>query len=244
MRLSTRRSLVAACAMALALGAGAARADDSRRVATIDMVGQASVSAAPDMAMVQSGVVSDAETAGEAMTANTAAMSAVVARIKDAGIEGRDIQTSGFSVSPRYRRLKDTEPGDYRSEIIGYRVSNNVSVRVRDLANLGALLDAMVRDGANQVGGISFIVSDADSLKDEARKAAMADAMRKAKLYAEAAGVKLGRVLSINEQDFGGPRPQMMMARAEMAADGAPAPIEAGETSLQVRVNVTWELDQ
>jgi hypothetical protein len=207
-------------------------------------VGQASVSAAPDMAMVQSGVVSDAATAGEAMTANTAAMSAVVARIKDAGIEGRDIQTSGFSVSPRYRRLKDGDDGDFRSEIVGYRVSNNVSVRVRDLANLGALLDAMVRDGANQIGGISFIVSDAETLKDKARKAAMADAVRKAELYAEAAGVKLGRVLSINEQDFGGPRPQMMMARADMAMEGAPAPIEAGETSLQVRVNVTWELDQ
>ncbi|WP_029059020.1 SIMPL domain-containing protein [Stappia stellulata] len=244
MRVSPTRSLVTACAAALFLTVGAASAQETPRTATIDMVGQASVSAAPDMAMVQSGVVSDAETAGEAMTANTAAMSAVVARIKAAGIESRDIQTSGFSVSPRYRRLKTTEPDEYRSEVFGYRVTNNVTVRVRELANLGALLDAMVRDGANQIGGISFIVSDADSLKDEARKAAMADAMRKAKLYAEAAGVELGRVLSINEQDFGGPRPQMMMARAEMAADGAPAPVEAGETSLQVRINVTWELAQ
>ncbi|SDU27891.1 SIMPL domain-containing protein [Stappia sp. ES.058] len=244
MRISNTRSLVTACTVALVLAATAARAQEAPRTATIDMVGQASVSAAPDMAMVQSGVVSDAETAGDAMTANTAAMSAVVARIKAAGIEPRDIQTSGFSVSPRYRRLKSTGPDEYRSEVFGYRVTNNVTVRVRELANLGALLDAMVRDGANQIGGISFVVSDADSLKDAARKAAMTDAMRKAKLYADAAGVELGRVLSINEQDFGGPRPQMMMARAEMVSDSAPAPVEAGETSLQVRVNVTWELAQ
>lgn len=102
----------------------------------------------------------------------------------------------------------------------------------------------MVRDGANQIGGISFVVSDADSLKDAARKAAMTDAMRKAKLYADAAGVELGGCFRSTKQDFGGPRPQMMMARAEMVSDSAPAPVEAGETSLQVRVNVTWELAQ
>lgn len=231
-------------AIALTATAMPARAD-TPRVATMDMVGTGTVTATPDMAIVTSGVVSDAETAGQALTANTEAMTAVIARIKDSGIEGRDIQTSGFSVQPRYRQVKNGSYDEYRTEIVGYRVSNNVSVRVRDLARLGTLLDAMVRDGANEIGGVNFIVSDADKLKDTARKEAVADAVRKARIYAEAAGIKLGRVLSITEQDYS-PRPVMMMARAEMAKmDGAaPAPIEAGEASLDVRVNITWELQQ
>jgi uncharacterized protein len=232
-------------AVALAATTLPARAE-TPRIATIDMIGTGTVTAAPDMAILTSGVVSDAETAGDAMSANTTAMSAVIARIKESGIEQRDIQTSGFSVQPRYRQIKSgsLDTTEYRSEIIGYRVSNNVSVRVRDLAKLGGLLDTMVRDGANQVGGVSFIVSDADKLKDKARKEATADAIRKAEIYAEAAGIKLGRVLSISEQDYS-PRPVMMMARAEMKMDGAaPAPIEAGETSLDVRVNITWEIAQ
>ncbi|WP_417768118.1 SIMPL domain-containing protein [Stappia sp.] len=232
-------------AVALAATTLPARAE-TPRVATIDMVGTGTVTAAPDMAILTSGVVSDADTAGDAMSANTAAMSAVIGRIKDSGIEERDIQTSGFSVQPRYRQVKSgsLDNGEYRSEIVGYRVTNNVSVRVRDLAKLGGLLDTMVRDGANQVGGVNFIVSDADKLKDEARKEATADAIRKAKIYAEPAGIKLGRVLSISEQDYS-PRPMMMMARAEMKMDGAaPAPIEAGETALDVRVNISWEIAQ
>ncbi|WP_283776479.1 SIMPL domain-containing protein [Stappia sp. WLB 29] len=231
-------------ALALAAATLPARAEETPRIATIDMVGTGVVTAAPDMAMITSGVVSDADTAAEALAANTEAMSAVIARIKEAGIEQRDIQTSGFSVQPRYRQVKSSTPEEYRSEVFGYRVSNNVSVRVRDLAKLGGLIDVMVRDGANQVGGVAFIVSEEDKLKDGARKEAMADAIRKAEIYAEAAGVKLGRVLSINEQDFGGPRPMMMMARAEAKMDAAPAPMEAGESSLEVRVNVTWELVQ
>ena len=232
-------------ALPLALSATGPALAEEPRVATIDISGDGSVTAAPDMAMVSSGVVSDADTAAEAMTANSTAMAEVVARIKEAGIEARDIQTSGFNVSPRYARVKSSDPQEYRQELVGYPVSNSVNVRVRDLSKLGGLLDVMVRDGANQIGGVNFIVSEAGKLKDEARKEAMADAMRKAKLYAEAAGVELGRVLSINEQDHG-PRPVMMMARAEFkgADAAAPAPIEAGESELSIRVNVSWELKQ
>lgn len=237
------RAAAAALALCLAAPAGPARADETPRVATLDMVGQGSVTAVPDMALVTSGVVSDADTASAAMTANSTAMAAVVARVKEAGIEPRDIQTSGFSVQPRYAQVKHQSRDEYRQELVGYRVTNSVTVRVRDLARLGGLLDAMVRDGANDVSGVTFLVSDADRLRDEARKAAIADAIRKARLYAEAAGVQLGRVLSISEQDMG-PRPVMMMARAEFKAmDSAPpAPIEAGESTLDIRVNVTWEL--
>lgn len=244
----TRHSIaprLAIFAAAAALAISPALAADEPRIATIDMVGQGSVRATPDMAMVSSGVVSDAKTAAEAMTANSKAMTAVIDRIKEAGIEARDIQTSGFNVSPRYSQVKSKTREEYHQEMIGYRVSNSVSVRVRDLSKLGTLLDVMVRDGANQIGGISFMVSGADKLKDAARKEAMEDAIRKARIYAEASGAKLGRVLSINEQDYS-PRPVMMMARAEMkmADGGAPAPIEAGESELEIRVNVSFELNQ
>lgn len=242
--LPTAARLAFVGALALAAATLPVRAEETPRIATIDMVGTGVVSAAPDMAVITSGVVSDADTAAEALAANTEAMTTVIARIKEAGIEDRDIQTSGFSVQPRYRQIKSASYEDYRSEVVGYRVSNNVGVRVRDLAKLGGLIDVMVRDGANQIGGVTFIVSEEGKLKDSARKEAMADAIRKAEIYAEAAGVKLGRVLSVNEQDFGGPRPMMMMARSEAKMDAAPAPMEAGESSLEVRVNVTWELVQ
>lgn len=241
----SNRFHTAALALALSamLAVPAARAEEPR-IATIDMTGRGTVTAAPDLAWVSSGVVSDAKTAAEALTANNAAMTAVIERIKSAGIEGRDIQTNGFSVMPRYKRVDPKSNQQDYNTVIGYRVSNGVRVRVRQLDGLGKLLDAMVRDGANRIDGIAFEVSNAEELKDEARKAAMADAMRKAKLYAEAAGVSLDRVLSINEQDFG-PRPKMMMARAEMAMPAAgAAPIEAGEETLEVRVNVTWQLSQ
>ena len=232
----------ALCALAL-LGAQSvpARAQQEPRVANLDMVGRGTVTAAPDMATVTSGVVTDRDTAAEAMAANSEAMTAIVDAIKAAGIEPRDIQTSGFSVAPRYAGY-DSSSGNNAARIIGYRVTNNVTVKVRDLTGLGTLLDAMVGTGANAVGGIGFIVSEAETLKDEARRAAMADARRKAELYAEAAGVQLGRILSISEQV--GYQPKAMMVRNFAAAEAASAPVEAGEESLEVQVNVTWELQQ
>ena len=236
-------TLVAALMLSITVPAAA----ETPRVATIDMSGTGSTAAAPDMAMVQSGVVTIAETAAEALSANTAAMTDIVARIRESGVEPRDIQTSGFSVSPQYRRIKPndhSDHSDHSTEIVAYRVSNTVHVRIRDLERLGTLLDAIVRDGANSIDGLSFAVSDAETRKDNARKAAIADAMRKAQLYAEATGVELGRVLSIREQSHG-PRPKMMMmARAEMADAAAPVPVEAGEATLQVNVDVTWEIEQ
>lgn len=212
------------------------------RIATIDITGQGSVTATPDEAVVSSGVVTDADTAAAALAANSAAMTEMIAAVKAAGIEARHIQTSGFSVQPRYVRVKpDTE--EETLKIAGYRVSNSVTVRITDLDKLGTLLDTMVQDGANQVNGISFLVSEADKLRDEARKAAMTDAIRKATLYADAAGVKLGRILSISEQ-WNSPRPQVFAtARAEKAFDAAP-PVEVGEETLDVQVNVSWEIQQ
>lgn len=210
--------------------------------ATISLTGSGQVSAAPDMAMVTSGVISQADSARDALTANTRSMSSLIAAIKSAGIEARDIQTAGFSVSPRYAQQKVRENQWESPKIVGYQVNNGVSVRVRDLSKLGRLLDAMVSEGANNINGISFLVSDADTRRDEARTAAVADVRRKAELYAEAAGVGLGKILSITENSHGRP-PQPMMMEARKAMDVS-VPIETGEETIGVEVNITWEIDQ
>ncbi len=221
-------------------------ASDEDKTATMKLSGYGEVTATPDMAMVTSGVVSQADTARDALTANTKAMTALIDQIKKAGIEPRDIQTSGFSISPRYAQKRIPNGRDWEEErkIIGYQVNNGVTVRVRDLKGLGALLDAMVSEGANRIGGINFIVSDANKRLDEARVAAVEDVRAKAELYAKAAGVKLGRILSISENS-GGMRPQpMLMTRSKMMAEAAPVPVEAGEETLSSEVTITWELEQ
>ena len=236
---ATAAMLVAAlCAFATP-----ASAQSQDKIATMSLTGTGEVTATPDMAVVTSGVVSQAKTAREALTANTDAMTGLIAEIKSAGIEARDIQTNGFSISPRYAERRDSN-GNWLEDrkIVGYQVNNGVVVRVRDLSRLGALLDAMVTKGANNIGGINFIVSDADKRRDEARTAAVADVKRKAELYAKAAGVRLGRILSIDEGNVSRPQPVMMM-RA-MKEDAAAVPVEAGEETLSVNVTITWQLEQ
>lgn len=231
--------IVPALAAALFAAALSTPAVAHDKPATISISGTGTTTAVPDQAHVTSRVVILAKTAAEALSGNTAALTKVIAEIKSAGIEDKDIQTSGFAVNPRYADNK----GQYSENptIIGYEVSNGVAIRVRELDKLGALLDAMVRSGANSIGGISFIVSKADSLRDEARKKAVENAKRKATLYAEAAGVSLGRILSINEAGAAAPRRFAMRAEA-VAMSPAPAPIAAGEETLSAGVTIVWEL--
>jgi uncharacterized protein YggE len=208
------------------------------RVATLSMTGQGSASAAPDQAMVTSGVASEGKTAREALDANSKAMAALIDAFKKAGIQPADLQTSGFSVQPRYAQPKDGS--SEAPHIDGYQVNNQVTVRVRDLTKLGALLDTAVSTGSNQINGVGFDLADPAPVLDEAREAAVTDARRKAELTAKAAGVKLGRILTIAEPGADtGPRP--MMAAYAMDKRGG-APIEAGETEFQAQVVVTWEI--
>jgi uncharacterized protein YggE len=213
-------------------------------VVTIAGVGE--VVARPDTAIVTSGVTSQGATAREALSANTADMAKLLETLKAAGISERDIQTSGFSVSPNYVYSSEVDANGYSlpPRINGYLVSNQVTIRVRDLATLGVILDQSVTVGANTINGISFTVADTSDLYVEARKKAFADARAKAELYAEAAGVALGDIAAITEaQDYGYPQPYMMR---EAAADiaSAPVPVEAGELSFTITVNVSWQLDQ
>jgi len=212
------------------------------RPATISMTGEGSASAVPDLAVLTSGVVTEAKTAREALDANTAAMTKLIDSFKATGIEARDVATSGFSVQPRYvyPQPRNGEQGPPR--ITGYEVRNNVTVKVRDLAKLGTILDTAVTQGSNQIDGLTFDIAKKEELLNEARKKAYADARVKAELYAGAAGVTLGRLRNLSEQSGYHPPPRPMMMRAE-AAKAAPVPVEAGEQELSVTVTATWEIE-
>lgn len=153
----------------------------------------------PDTASINSGVVSAAKTAQEALAANSAAMNRLFKELKGAGIADRDLQTSNFNIAPQYAPYDPKKPQPAHRRIIGYQVSNGVTVRVRDLAKLGGLIDQMTTAGANRMNGISFYVDKTANLMEEARRKAMTDVRRKADLYADGLGVKLKRVLTISE---------------------------------------------
>lgn len=226
----------AAAGLALAGHMAGARAEDKPMERTITVSATGTVEAEPDQARITSGVTTEAASAREALTANSAAMSKVITELKSKGIEAKDIQTASFNVEPVYDYSKDGEPPKLR----GYRVGNQVVVLVRDLGKFGEVLDEVISAGANQVQGLSFEVSKADALKDEARKEAVANALRRAKLLAAAAGAEVGEVRQISEEvssetpvRFSAPR----MAKAEMAV-----PIERGTSTLEARVTATWAL--
>jgi len=200
----------------------------------VSVTGEATVSVAPDQAQIDAGVTSDAKTAREASEANNAAMSKVLLALKGAGIEEKDYQTSRLSLQPQYSQNR-TGP----SPITGYRASNRVTVRVRDVARVANLIDVLVGAGANDIGGINFTVTQASKHLDEAREKAIADARRKAEIYAKAAGVTLGEPLSISEE--GAPVP--MYRGGKMASPmAAGAPVAQGEETLSVTVSVSWAI--
>jgi len=230
------RLSLAATALAVLLSVSPALADEVRMTRTISLSGHGEVQSVPDVATVTSGVTSEAATASEALAANTQAMNAVFTALKEAGIAEKDIQTSNFMVQPRYNYPENKAP-----ELAGYVVTNNVTVTARKIGELGGLLDKLVQAGSNQINGIAFSVSEPDAALDEARKRAVEDATRKAKVYAGSAGVTLGPVVMISES--GGYQPPMPMGRVKaMMADSAPVPVAAGEQTLAVDVNITWEI--
>jgi uncharacterized protein len=225
---------VLAGAMLAALTAGAAQADDP--VPQIVVTGEGRVEARPDMATISLGVATEAETAAEAMAANSANMAEVLARLRETGIEERDLQTSGLSLGPRW----DYGGGTREPCLTGFSATNTLTVRVRELDALGGILDQSVRDGANTFNGLSFGLTEPQPVLDEARRRAVADARRKAELYAEAAGVTLGPILMLTESGaIAPPQPMMRMAAAEMADA---VPVAEGEVSIEARVSITWRL--
>ncbi|MDF3855098.1 SIMPL domain-containing protein [Paracoccus sp. P2] len=200
--------------------------------ARLSVTGTGHATVQPDMATITLGVSTRAATAAEAMTQNAEAQAKVIETLKAEGIEARDIQTSGLNLSP----VMDYSDQGQPPKLTGYGAQNSVTVRVRDIAGLGAVLDKLVASGANEISGIAFSREDMTEAEDQARTEAVAEARRRAEVMAEAAGMRLGRLISLSEAPTGGgPRP--MMAMRAQAAEAADTPIEAGE--LAVRADVT-----
>jgi len=191
---------------------------------------------APDIATIGAGVVTQAAKARDAMTANATAMSATIAALKRAGVADRDIQTQSINLQPQYR-YGDNQP----PVLTGYQASNRVSVRIRDMAGAGGVIDALVASGANQIDGPTLSVEHPETALDEARAKALATARTRADLYAKAAGLTVRRIVRISESDEAPPivRPMAMMAAKR--ADSTP--VEAGEQELAVSLSVTFELN-
>lgn len=236
MNLSGKTASLALLLLTMA-GAGFAAADEApKRMISLSATG--AIKTAPDKVDISTGVTSQADSAKEALAKNTESMTKVIAALKAQGLDAKDIQTTNFSVQPLY---EDRKEGQRSPKIVGYQVTNSVHLTVHDISKLGDILDRVVTLGANDVGSIEFGVAEPEALKDEARKLAIANAIANAKLYADAAGVKLGKVLTINEDQgvilarYASPAPTMEMAKA--------VPIEAGTATVEARVSVSFELE-
>jgi uncharacterized protein YggE len=224
-----------ALALMLAAGPLAAQEPPPRQ---ISVTGVAEAEAVPDLATVTAGVETRAETAAAALAANSEAMTAVFAALEAAGIARRDMQTSQLNISPVHEPFRDgaTEP----QKVVAYDASNLVTVQVRAIDRLGEVIDAVTEAGSNRLFGISFDVSEPKPALDTAREQAVADARAKAELFARAAGVTLGPVISIAES-VQMPGPIMMRAEAQMA-DAAP-PVAGGMVMLQAQVQIVYGIE-
>jgi uncharacterized protein len=227
--------------LALAPVAVPAAAHDQPEKRTISLSASGIGKTTPDMVEIATGVTSEAPSARAALDQNTEAMTKVVEALKGEGIEPKDIQTANFSVGPIYEQRPVDRPDGKPPAVVGYRVTNQVRITLRDTGKLGAILDKVVSLGANQIDSIEFGVSEPEALKDEARKLALKNVTDNAKLYAQAAGVTLGQILTITEEESSY-QPRYMPAAASMERAKA-VPIEAGTAAVEVNVRVSWEIE-
>jgi hypothetical protein len=237
-----RNALVAALMLGAAVLPSAAAAQQSTINQTIagtrlDINATGEVTRVPDVAIISAGVVSRSPTATGALQDTADRMSRVLAALKRAGVEDRDIQTSNVSLNPEYRYVENQPP-----QLVGYTASNNVTIRFRDIRNSGKILDALVGQGANQINGPTLTVDKPEGALDEARARAVAIGRARAELYARSLGLRIVRVVSVNESggSYPVPPPIPMYARADMAQ--AKTSIEPGEQKLQVNLTMTFEL--
>lgn len=232
-------------ALSLALGASMTAHAQSQPAITVPADGtllnisaNAEAKRVPDVATLSAGVVTQAVDGNSAMRENATQMTKVLAAIKAAGIAERDVQTSGVNLSPQYRYADNEAP-----KITGYQASNTVSLKVRDIAKLGKVLDALAAQGANQINGPQFEIDKPEPVYDEARLAALKKAQARAETYAKALGLRVRRIVSISESGGGNVRPMMMMraAAAPMSADES-TPVSPGESTVSVNLDVVFDL--
>jgi uncharacterized protein YggE len=224
-------------AIILGLAPGLLAAEETMRRMTLTGIGKVFV--VPDMATISLGVSSFDKKASVAMRTNSSAMAQVFGKLKEAGVEERDIQTSQLSLNPRWERQSSNK----QPHITGYEAINTVTVRVRALDSVGTVLDVLTQAGANRINRISFGIQKPRPHQDEARKRAVADARSKAELYAQAAGVTLGSIISISENGVA-PQPRAMarMEMDSMGGGGAAVPVSKGELGLQAHITIVYEI--
>lgn len=203
----------------------------------LDVVASGEVVRVPDIARISAGVVTQAPSATAAIAQNARQMASVRAALRNAGIADRDIQTSAINLNPDYRHVENQPP-----ILTGYRASNEVTVRFRDIANTGKILDALVAQGANQINGPMLAIDKPEEAMDEARVAALTTARARAEIYARQLGKRVGRILSVSESGGNYPYPQPMMGRAAAMQDSSFSKIDPGEQAIAVTLAVSFEL--
>ena len=228
--------ILTALLLAAALSAFSVAAQAESTLSTLTVSGTASIAAVPDLATISLGVTTNGATAAEAMAANSKSLAAVLARLQSAGIEARDLQTSSLSLNPNWVG----NAAGTGSEIQGYIAMNMLTIRVRSLDKVGDVLDAAIADGANTLNSLTFGMQTPRPAEDEARKAAVADAMARARLIAEAAGARLGPIVSITEGGASEPMPGTMFR----AADAAKVPVAGGEVEVSASITMVFQLSQ
>lgn len=229
-------ALATALTLALALPATASVAQEAGTPPTLVVSAEGRVAAAPDMATVTLGVVAESPEAAPALQQMSQSMQDVLDSLSAAGIAETDVQTTNLSLAPRW---SDRRQNDAPARIEGFVASTDVSVRVRDLDGLGGLLDTVSRDGANRFHGVEFGLQSPQEAQDAATRAAVAEALRKAELLVDAAGLELGPILSIRETG-GGIEPRMMRGQMDMAM--ASVAVASGEVDIRAGVTITWAL--
>lgn len=213
-------------------------ADAAFRATTLNLSAYGEVRQAPDMATITLGVTTEAPTAAEAMRLNAERMTSVIASLKKAGVDPRDIQTSGLNLNPQYVYVENQPP-----KLNGYQAANNVTIVVRDLKRLGNVVDASVNSGATNVGGISFGIDNSGAAEDAARVDAVKAVQAKADLYAKSLGYRVARLVTFSESGGYAPQPPVVFAsfaRAEKM--DASTPVEAGQMKVRIDVSATFEL--
>jgi len=232
---------------ALALAPSKAQAssnDNGDQPGVLSLTATGEVKAAPDMATITVGVVTQGAAASDALEDNEDAMRRIYKALKARDISEKDIQTSQFSVTPLYNNNSSMRRRRENPAIIGYRVSNSLDVQVRDLGDLGAVLDKMIKLGSNRINGVRFGFGNLQKLQDEARRKAVRAARKRARLYANAAGVTLGRILSISESGGNVPRPYMRAMRMDKGFSSASAvTIAPGQQSVRASISMSWALE-
>ena len=239
MDIARKLAALALCCAPLVHAQSATNAASTPDGTLLQVAATGEVHRVPDVAQLGVGVVTESAEAKDALASNAKRMNEVVAAVRRAGIAERDVQTSGVSLQPQYRYVENAPP-----KLTGYQAHNRLSVKVRDVAKVGDVLDALVGVGANQIDGPSFMLDEPEAALDEARRDAVEKAQARAAMYAKTLGLAVRRIVSIDETGSGFPPPPrpMAYAKAEVAMDASSTPILPGEQSHSVTIHVVFEL--